>query len=179
MDEATLPTAAASDAICPWCSAAVTAGAATCASCGAILIAEDASELPGITEIDPKVARGERPPPQRSRLLSWISGDYPDTSGGPVDPGALAPPDPAVQREILRLELQAEVANLQAEADAMRADAIVEGRVADAEEIADAEEESRDPGRRGRGRAARGRAAAADAAAAPRRRPPAEDAPPA
>ena len=34
------------------------------------------------------------------------------------------------------------LANLQAEADAMRADAIVEGRVADAEEIADAEEEA-------------------------------------
>ena len=142
MDEATLPTTGASDAICPWCSAAITAEAATCASCAAILIAEETSELPGITEIDPKVARGERPPPPRSRLLSWISGDYPETTGGPVDPGALAPPDPQVQREILRLELQAEVANLQAEADAMRADAIVEGRVSEAEEIADAEEEA-------------------------------------
>jgi hypothetical protein len=140
MDEATLPTAAASDAICPWCSAAITAEAATCATCGAILIAEETSELPGVTEVDPKVARGERPPQQRSRLLSWISGDYPEPAGDPVDTQALAPPDPEVQREILRLELQAEVANLQAEADAMRADAIVEGRTAEAEEIAEAEE---------------------------------------
>lgn len=140
MDEATTPTAGTS-AVCPWCSAAITAEAATCASCGAILIAEETSELPGVTEIDPKVARGERPPPPRSRLLSWISGDYPETTGGPVDPGALAPPDPEVRVEILRLELQAEVANLQAEADAMRADAIVEGQVAEAAEIAAAESE--------------------------------------
>ena len=177
MDEATIPPAAASDEICPWCSAAVKAGAVTCASCGAILIAEDASELPGITEIDPKVARGERPPPQRSRLLSWISGDYPDTGGGPVDPGALAPPDPAVQREILLLELQAEVANLQAEADAMRADAIVEGRVADAEEIADAEEEAGIPAAEAEAGLHAG--AAAGAAAAAPDKDAAEDAPPA
>ncbi len=92
--------------------------------------------------IDPKVAGGEKAPAQRSRLLSWISGEYPDTGAAPADPQALAPPDPAVQREILRLELEAEVANLQAEADAMRSDALFEGRVADAEQIAEAEAEA-------------------------------------
>ena len=52
--------------------------------------------------------------------------------GAPADTGALAPPDADVRREILRLELEAEVANLQAEADALRAEAAVEGREPDA-----------------------------------------------
>ena len=163
--------------ICPWCSATVKAGPAPAR------LRRDPDRrgddwVPGITEIDPKVARGERPPPQRSRLLSWISGDYPDTGGGPVDPGALAPPDPAVQREILLLELQAEVANLQAEADAMRADAIVEGRVADAEEIADAEEEAGIPAAEAEAGLHAGAAAGAAAAAPDKdaRRPPTPDA---
>ena len=142
MSDVTLPTDATQNAICPWCSAAIRADSATCPSCGAILISDEVSELPGVTEIDPKVARGEKPPPPRNRLLSWISGEYPDADAAPGDPQALAPPDPAVQREILRLELEAEVANLQAEADAMRSDAIFEGRTEEAEEIADAEEEA-------------------------------------
>ena len=142
MSDATLPADAPQSAICPWCSAAIRSDSATCPSCGAILISDEVSELPGVTEIDPKVARGEKPPPPRNRLLSWISGEYPDADAAQSDPLALAPPDPAVQREILRLELEAEVANLQAEADAMRSDAIFEGRTEEAEEIADAEEEA-------------------------------------
>ena len=142
MSDATLPADAPQSAICPWCSAAIRSDSATCPSCGAILISDEVSELPGVTEIDPKVARGEKPPPARNRLLSWISGEYPDADAAQGDPQALAPPDPAVQREILRLELEAEVANLQAEADAMRSDAIFEGRTEEAEEIAEAEEEA-------------------------------------
>jgi hypothetical protein len=142
MDDVTPSTDGPADAICPWCSAAIRTDSATCPSCGAILISDEVSELPGVTEIDPKVARGEKPLP-RNRLLSWISGEYPEAeAAAPTDPQALAPPDPAVQREIMRLELEAEVANLQAEADAMRSDAIFEGRVDDAEEIAEAEIEA-------------------------------------
>src|ERR1700675_2405641 len=106
MDDATPATDAAPTMICPWCSATIRSDSVTCPSCGAILISEDVSELPGVTEIDPKVARGEKPPPQRNRLLSWISGEYPDADATPADPQALAPPDVAVQREILRLELE-------------------------------------------------------------------------
>jgi hypothetical protein len=142
MDDATLSTEATHAAICPWCSATIRPDSATCPSCGAILISDDVAELPGVTEIDPKVARGEKQPPPRNRILSWISGEYPDPDAVPADPQALAPPDPDVQREILRLQLQAEVANLQAEADAMRSDAIFEGRTAEAEEIAEAEVEA-------------------------------------
>jgi hypothetical protein len=142
MDDVTPSTDDPSAAICPWCSATIRPDSATCPSCGAILISDEVSDVPGITEIDPKVARGEKPLP-RNRLLSWISGEYPpDAETAPADPQALAPPDPAVQREILRLEMEAEVANLQAEADAMRSEAIFEGRVAEAEEIAEAEVEA-------------------------------------
>ena len=78
----------------------------------------------------PAALRRARPAGPRNRLLSWISGEYPEeAAAAEADAKALAPPDLAVRREILRLELEAEVANLQAEADAMMADAVEEGRV--------------------------------------------------
>jgi hypothetical protein len=121
-----------SESGCPWCSAALVPDSPTCASCGAILASEEDREVPGLTAVDTAILRGEKKPPSRSRLLSWISGDYnaeatPSTS----ESQALAPPDPAVQAEIIRLELEAEVANLQAEADSLLSEAVVEGRVAD------------------------------------------------
>ena len=62
---------------------------------------------------------------QRSRLLSWISGDYPERRApiGRPTPRPSRRPTSTVQREILRLELEAEVANLQAEADAILSEA--------------------------------------------------------
>jgi hypothetical protein len=117
--------------ICPWCSATYTGDPETCPSCGAVLAVDPAADpsLPGLTAIDPAALVRAKTPTTRSRnrLLSWISGDYPDEAGDPADAGALAPPDLAVRREILRLELEAEVANLQAEADALIAEATVEG----------------------------------------------------
>ena len=66
----------------------------------------------------------------KSRLLSWISGDDGDDG---LHQGrlrkALEPPDDAVKREMLRMELEAEVASLQAENDALLAEAAAEGRV--------------------------------------------------
>ena len=122
----------AETSICPWCSATYTGDPETCPSCGAVLAVDPAADpsLPGLTAIDTAALVRAKSPTTRSRnrLLSWISGDYPDeAAGGPADAGALAPPDLAVRREILRLELEAEVANLQAEADALLAEATVEG----------------------------------------------------
>jgi hypothetical protein len=82
-------------------------------------------------------SRAKRP---RTRLLSWISGEYDEPAGTKADPGAIAPPDPEVQREIRRLELEAEVANLQAEVEARRIEAVVDhldetGDATDAEEM--------------------------------------------
>jgi hypothetical protein len=123
--------AEAEASICPWCSATYTGEPETCPSCGAVLAADPTTDpsLPGLTAIDTAaIVRAKTPTVRsRNRILSWISGEYPDEPGTAADAGALAPPDLAVRREILRLELEAEVANLQAEADALLAEATVEG----------------------------------------------------
>ena len=135
MDSPTPPPDSHAEPICPWCSAELTADAAVCPSCGAILTSDQDQELPGLTAVDAKAVLAAARPPSRSRLLSWISGDYPaevpTEAEIKADAQALAPPDPAVQREILRLELAAEVSNLQAEVDSIRSDAMIEGRVVD------------------------------------------------
>ena len=116
---------------CTWCSAPLpSADAAACPSCGATLIGEGDPNVPGLTAIDAdailRAARAAKARP-RSRLMSWISGEYVEGSGdSPAAEGSLAPPSDDVRREMLRLELQAQVANLQAEAEAMAADAAVE-----------------------------------------------------
>ena len=122
--------------VCPWCSATYQGTPDSCPSCGATLTGDAAADpsLPGLTAIDAAaIVRAKEPVKrQRSRLLSWISGEYPDETQSPQEAGALAPPDAEVRREILRLELEAEVAALQAEADALRAEATVEGRLPEA-----------------------------------------------
>ena len=129
MSEETL-TGEAEASICPWCSATYTGEPETCPSCGAVLAVDPSTDpsLPGLTAIDTAaLVRAKTPSPRpRNRIMSWISGEYPDEGGSPAEAGALAPPDLAVRREILRLELEAEVANLQAEADALLAEAKVE-----------------------------------------------------
>jgi hypothetical protein len=123
--------AGSTDSVCPWCSAHYTGDPETCPSCGAALAADAVTDpVPGLTAIDAAaIVRAKTPVPRpRSRLLSWISGDYPDEPSNAAEAGALAPPDADVRREMLRLELEAEVANLQAEADALIAEATVEGR---------------------------------------------------
>jgi hypothetical protein len=120
------------ETVCMWCSAPLASpDLERCPSCGAILTGDVAESLPGVTAVDAAaLVRGTptsvRP---RNRLLSWISGDYPDDSLTAADTKALEPPDPAVRREMLRLELEGEVANLKAEADALVAEAAAEGRV--------------------------------------------------
>src|SRR5262245_33318613 len=125
--------AAPTEARCTWCSAVLPdAAAATCPSCGATLIGEgETGSVPGLTAIDADAilrnARGSGTP-RRSGLLGWISGDYPADAGPSAAPGSLAPPPVEVRREMLRLELEAQVANAQAEVEAMAADeAIADG----------------------------------------------------
>jgi hypothetical protein len=114
---------------CMWCSAELPSdNEVTCPSCGATLIGDGDSPVPGVTAIDAEAivrgARDARAKP-RSRLMSWISGEY-EEGESPAPPGSLAPPPPDVRREMLRLELEAQVANLQAEAGAIAAEAAVE-----------------------------------------------------
>ena len=127
------PSAAGSaDNACPWCSATFTGDPENCPSCGAALAVDPAtdSSLPGLTAIDAAaIVRAKTPVARpRNRILSWISGEYPDEVQSATEAGALALPDAEVRREMLRLELEAEVANLQAEADSLLAEATVEGR---------------------------------------------------
>jgi hypothetical protein len=128
------PTAAGSaEHTCPWCSGPFTGDPETCPTCGAALTVDPATDsaLPGLTAIDAAaIVRAKTPVARpRNRLLSWISGEYPDEVASPAVAGALALPDADVRREMLRLELEAEVANLQAEADSLMAEATIEGRV--------------------------------------------------
>ncbi len=131
MVDDTKPVPESTVSVCPWCSANYTGDPDTCPSCGAALAVDPATDpaLPGLTAIDAAaIVRAKTPVARsRNRLLSWISGEYPDDAPSATEAGALAPPDLDVRREMLRLELQAEVANLQAEADALLADAGFEG----------------------------------------------------
>ena len=126
--------AALTEARCTWCSAVLpVADAATCPSCGATLIGDgESSAVPGLTAIDADAilrnARGAGRPKPRSGLLGWISGEYPVDESATATPESLAPPTADVRREMLRLELEAQVANAQAEVEALAADeAIAEG----------------------------------------------------
>jgi hypothetical protein len=115
-----------------WCSAVLPdAHAETCPSCGATLVGEADAALPGLTAIDADAilrnTRTAAKPKRPGRLLGWISGEYEgDDRGTVAPPGSLAPPPEAVRREMLRLELQAQVANAQAEVEALAADAAIE-----------------------------------------------------
>jgi hypothetical protein len=126
--------AAPTEARCTWCSAVLPdPAAATCPSCGATLIGDgETAGVPGLTSIDADAilrnARGTGRTKPRSGLLGWISGEYPVDESAVATPESLAPPTADVRREMLRLELEAQVANAQAEVEAMAADeAIAEG----------------------------------------------------
>jgi hypothetical protein len=120
-------------AVCSWCSASITEGMTECPSCGANLVPDGDQNVPGLTAVDAaSIIRSKSPPQPRSRLMSWLSGEYTTDLPSKSEQQAIAPPDLEVRREILRLELEAEVANLQAEADALRAEAAAEGRSVEA-----------------------------------------------
>lgn len=132
LDDAATP-AASPEPRCMWCSAVLPSDhESSCPSCGATLVDQGDAAVPGLTAIDADAilrnARGAaRSRPRGGRLLSWISGEYAeDDDAGAATPGSLAPPPAEVRREMLRLELEAQVANAQAEVEAMAADAAVE-----------------------------------------------------
>lgn len=108
--------------VCPWCSAALpSATEQRCPSCGAALLDQAASEVPGVTRVDVEAILKGRTPVQKPRgIIGWLSGEYePAEAAAAPQPGTLEPPDEAVRREMLRLELaalEAEVAAAQAEA---------------------------------------------------------------
>ncbi len=90
-----------------------------------------------MTAVDQKLVATKRPRTQSpSRLMAWIGGEFPDDIPSEAEAKAIAPPEQEVRREILRLELEAEVARLQAETDAILSEAVAEGRVVEIPEDA-------------------------------------------
>jgi hypothetical protein len=112
-----------SDLICPWCSAALpSADVERCPSCGAALKEPDAA-VPGVTQIDVDAILKSRSPTQKPRgLIGWLSGEYDAGKPETPPPGTLEPPDEAVRREMLRLELAA----LEAEVLARQVEVVTE-----------------------------------------------------
>lgn len=105
-------------AICPWCSAILPVpDAARCPSCNASLRDEAETDIPGVTKVDHEglLFRSRNAPPKPSGLLSWMGSD--DLPSSPASPTTFEPPDDAVRREMLRMEL----ASLEAEMEAERA----------------------------------------------------------
>ncbi len=105
---------------CPWCSATVAVAAATCPSCGASLREAADGDILGVTQVDPAaVARTKR---IRSRNIAAFLGvgDDPDEE---ASTGKVEPPSDAVKREMLRLELAAIDAEIEAKAQAVAAQA--------------------------------------------------------
>jgi hypothetical protein len=113
-------------ALCPWCSAPLDPDdTVTCSSCGAALQAESEQQVPGLTAIDPvAVLEGARPPQRpRNRLVAWLTGaDIEEAAAPQASPEALAPPPPDVRREILRLQMEAELVQLSAEVESLATD---------------------------------------------------------
>ena len=137
MVDASPPVDRPAASVCPWCSTPLGPDAVTCPSCGAALTGDEEPQVPGVTAVDQKLAATrQRPTKSPSRLMAWIAGDSPDDIPSEGESQAIAPPDLEVRREILRLELEAEVAKLQAETDAILSEAVAEGRAVEMPEDA-------------------------------------------
>ncbi len=157
---------AAAPVVCPWCSAPLRQPSRDRARPAARSWSAISREpLPGITAVDaarcPRRRRRRRRP--RNRLLSWISGDYPEDARPRPTRRRSNRPIAAVRREMLRLELEGEVANLKAEADALVAEAAAEGRVVELPAIDALSEAGIAAAEARRTRGSRGDAAAAEA----------------
>ncbi len=119
------PPPAAPGARCPWCSAPIASPEdVTCGACGATLHGDAAIEIPGVTAIDVQHAmRARAPRKSRGSLGSLFrSGDDAIPPATESELPAVAMPDPEVRREMLRLQLEAELADLTARAAALAAE---------------------------------------------------------
>jgi hypothetical protein len=98
--------------ICPWCSATVPAEASRCPSCNAALRDAVDDEVPGVTQVDlaatSRLARLKPP----GRVAMWLGAER--TTEDPSLSGRIEPPSDEVRKEMLRLELAAIDAEIEA-----------------------------------------------------------------
>jgi RNA polymerase subunit RPABC4/transcription elongation factor Spt4 len=94
---------------CPWCSASIPAGATVCPSCGDSVVSNTTADIPGVTVVDSTAGfhDDEGLVPDAIDPLSWLNAGRGDQSGHE----AVHPPSEDVQREIRRMELEAEIDN--------------------------------------------------------------------
>jgi hypothetical protein len=86
---------------------------------------DTAGDIKGVTTLDTEAilrARSDLSRPRSNRLLSFITGEAPIDNDSVASPESLAEPSVAVRREMLRLQLEAEQADLAAETVALKAD---------------------------------------------------------
>lgn len=109
---------------CPWCSAALAStDQVRCPSCAATLREAVDEEVPGVTSIDHEaILRSRRPVSRPSGLIGWLSGGYQEAPESPVAPHTFSPPDADVKREMLRMELAAIEARVEAQHAELRAE---------------------------------------------------------
>jgi hypothetical protein len=139
---------AATASRCAWCSTELpAAGSPNCPTCGATLV-EPVSSATGLSAPDAEtIYRAARAatPVKRSRLVSWITGEYDDEDETPAPPGSLAPPPPEVRREMARLAFQAEYASLQAEVGSIESEARAEASAGTTDAAAEGVPASNEP----------------------------------
>ena len=115
-------TAPAPTETCPWCSAQVSTDAATCPSCGASLRDAVDRDILGVTQIDPAaVSRASRVKP--GRLATWLGAE--STEDESSLGGTVEAPSKEVREEMLRLELAAIDAEIEAKKQAAEAQKLV------------------------------------------------------
>ncbi len=123
--EIPLPPPADPGARCPWCSAPVaTPDAVTCGSCGATLHGDAEIEVPGVTAIDGQHALHASAPRKVRRTFGslFVGGDDAIPPPAAAELPALAMPDADVRREMLRIRMDAELADLTARVEALAAE---------------------------------------------------------
>jgi hypothetical protein len=109
---------------CPWCSSDKGADAqGRCLACGAALVPEPVSKpVPGVTDVDALGLLRPRGTNQPNRIVAWVTGTSGESETWTPAGEALEKPSLEVQREMLRLQIEAAIAAQQAEVDALRAD---------------------------------------------------------
>jgi len=113
---------------CPWCSVLLPEpGVEQCPACGAALTAvpNSPAEIKGVTTLDTEAilrARSSLSQPRGNRFLSFITGEIPVDTSTPAAAEVFAPPPEDVRREMVRLQMDAQRADLVAETVALKAD---------------------------------------------------------